>query len=102
MSFNMQKYLSEGTRVRVAQSMDVPESSAWDDDDGRVSTRVKQMLQKRFFRGDPHLTAETVYVARESERERLRRKGLVKLLVRDQAGTYMVLTADPRKLVCCN
>ncbi len=102
MPFNMQKYLSEGTKVRVTQTMDVPDSSTWDDDGGRTSTRVKRLLQKRFFRRDPHLTAEVMYISTESERERLRRKGLVKLRVRDQAGSYMVLTADPRKLIRCH
>jgi len=98
MSFNTQKYLGEGTRVRVTQPMDVPGSSIWDEDGGRVSTRVKKMLQQRFFRGDRHLSAEVMYVARESEREQLRRKRLVKLRLRDPAGSTLVLTADPAML----
>jgi hypothetical protein len=102
MSFNLQKYLSEGTKVKVALPMNVPEASTWDDDGGRISTRVKKLLQTRFFRGDRHLSAEVVYIAKESERERLRRQGLVKLRVRDPAGSILVLTADPTKLKTSN
>ena len=101
MYFNMQKYLSEGTRVKVADPGDVPQYSTWDDDGGRISTRVKKRLQKLFFRGDKHLSAEVMYVPKETERERLRRKGLVKLRVRDPAGCTLVLTADPCKLKAC-
>ncbi len=102
MWFNMRKFLGEGTKVRVADPGDVPEDSTWDDDGGRISTRVKKLLRKRFFQGDRHLSAEVVYVAKESERERLRRKGLIKLRVRDPAGSVLVMTANPANLTGCH
>lgn len=98
MSFNTSKYLAVGTKVRVVEPMEVPETSKWDDDKGRTSSSVKRRMQLQFFQGNPKYTAEIVYVARESEREKLRRKGLVKVRVRDAGGTALVLTAEPHKL----
>lgn len=102
MSFNMQKFMAVGTKVRVATPMDVPENSTWDDDKGRISAMLKKRMQAMFFRGDRKLAAEIVYVAKESERERLRRKGLVKIRVKDAAGCMLVLTADPKVLMPCH
>ena len=102
MPLNMQKYLAVGTKVKVATPMEVPEYSTWDDDRGRICTRLKKWLQRRFFQGNQHLSAEVVYISKESERERLRRKGLVKLRVRHPAGSTLVLTADPAKLILCH
>lgn len=102
MPFNLRRHLGEGTEARVTEPMDVPEDSVWDDDGGRTSTRVKKSLQARFFRGDRHLSAEVVYVAKDSERKRLRRKGLIKLCVHDAARSILVLTVDPAKLERCN
>jgi len=99
MAFGSSSHLASGTKVRVAESMDVPSWSTWDDDKGRTSGPVKKRLQQRFFRADRKLTAEIVYIASEEVRERLRRKGQVKVRVRDQSGCAMVLTADPAKLM---
>lgn len=101
MSFDMNKFLAVGTKVRISSPMDVPESSTWDDDHGRMSASNKKRIQSMFFRGDRKLAAEIVYISKESERERLRRKGLVKIRVRDQAGSILTLTADPKTLVAC-
>ncbi len=101
MSFDMNKFLAVGTKVRVVEPMDVPECSTWDEDHGRVSAMNKKRLQSLFFRGSRKLAAEIVYIAKESERERLRRKGLVKLRVRDQAGAILTITADPKTLLAC-
>jgi hypothetical protein len=102
MSFDMKKFMAVGTKVRVAESSDVPEYSTWDDDHGRTSAAVKKRLQGMFFRGDRKLAAEIVYVSKESERERLRRKGLVKVRIKDQAGSMLTITADAKKLVPCH
>lgn len=93
------KNLASGTKVRVGEAMGVPEWSVWDDDHGRTSGLVKKRLQAQFFKGDRKLTAEIVYIAKESERERLRRKGQCKVRVRDQSGCTLVITADPARLV---
>jgi hypothetical protein len=98
MSFNSSKYLAVGAKVRVKEPMDVPDYSVWDDDKGRSSTPVKRRLQSMFFRGDRKITAEVMYVARESDREKLRRKGLVKLRIREASGSMVNITADPLKL----
>src|SRR5438552_18085729 len=99
MAFDTNKNLAAGTKVRIAEAMDIPEWSKWDDDAGRISSSVKKRLQQMFFRGDKKLTAEVVYIASEEERERLRRKGQVKVRVRDQSGCAITLTADPANLV---
>ena len=102
MSFDMKKFLAVGTKVRVAEPMDVPENSSWDDDHGRMSASLKKRMQAMFFRGDRKLAAEIVYVSKESDRERLRRKGLIKIRVKDKAGCMLTLTADPSVLVACH
>ena len=89
----VEKQLSVGAKVRVVQPMDVPEGSEWDDDKGRISASLKKRLQLQFFRGHAKVMAEIVYVGKESERERLRRKGLVKLRLRDPAGSMLTITA---------
>ena len=99
MSFESNKYLAVGTKVRVAEPMDVPEWSTWDDDKGRTSSPVKKRLQAAFFRGDKKVTAEIVYIAKESERERLRRKNQIKVRVREASGSMLNITADPTTLV---
>jgi len=102
MAFNMNKYLAVGTKVRVSQPMEVPEWSTWDDDRGRTSTPVKKRLQSMFFKGDRKVTAEVVYVSKESERERLRRKGRIKLRLREASGVALNIIADPSVLVKSN
>ena len=99
MGFEGTKKFAAGTKVRVAEPMDVPEWSEWDDDAGRTSGQLKKRLQGMFFRGDKKITAEVVYIAKESEREGLERKGRVKLRLREPSGSQLVITADPTKLV---
>lgn len=98
MSFDNNKNLAAGTKVKVSEPMEVPEWSEWDDDKGRISGSVKKRLQQQFFRGDQKLVAEVVYISSEEERERLRRKGQVKVRIRDQSGCAITITADPAKL----
>jgi hypothetical protein len=92
------KTLASGTKVRVATPGGVPEWSEWDDDHGRASGLVKKRLQSQFFKGDKKLNAEIIYIAKESEREKLRRKGQCKVRIRDQSGCTLVITADPNNL----
>lgn len=99
MSFGLSIHLAAGTRVTVASPMEVPEWSRWDDDRGRVSTPVKKRLQSAFFKGDRKVSAEVLYISRESEREHLRRKGRVKVRARDASGTAVVFVADSKSLV---
>jgi hypothetical protein len=93
------KTFAAGTKVRVCESMDVPEWSEWDDDKGRTSGGVKKRLCQLFFRGDKKISGEIVYIAKESEREALKRKGQVKVRIKDQTGSMITITADPSKLV---
>jgi len=99
MGFNSNKFMAAGTRVRVVEPMQVPEWSKWDDDRGRSSTPVKKRIQGLFFNGDRKVTAEVLYVASETERDKLRRKGLVKVRLREPSGVSLTITADPGKLV---
>ncbi len=98
MSFNMNKFLAVGTKVKVAEPMDVPDWSKWDDDKGRTSGSVKKRLQSQFFQGNRNIVGEIIYISRESEREKLRKQGRVKVRIRDQAGTNLTITADPGRL----
>src|SRR5262245_22219 len=99
MSFDNNKNMAAGTKVRMGEPGEVPEWSKWDDDGGRISSSVKKRLQQMFFRGDRKISAEIVYIASEEDRERLRRKGQTKVRVRDQSGCAITFTADPSKLV---
>lgn len=98
MAFDGNKYLAVGAKVRIAESMEVPDWSTWDDDHGRISSSIKKRLQTMFFKGSNKITAEVVYVAKESDREKLRRLGRVKVRLRDPSGSMLVITADPKQL----
>lgn len=93
MSFDMSRHLAAGTKVKIKNPCDVPEWSTWDDDRGRTSANVKKRMQTMFFRGDKKVSAEVMYVSRESEREKLRRKGQIKIRIKDQAGSHLAITA---------
>ena len=54
------KDFTVGTKVKVIQSMEVPNSCVWDDDRGRISTPAKKKLLQRFFEGSQKITAEIV------------------------------------------
>lgn len=92
------KDLAAGTKVKVADAMEVPEWSEWDDDKGRVSTPVKRRLQTLFFKGDKKVHGEVMYIGKEVLREKLRRLGRVKVRVRDNSGSAVVITAEVAKL----
>lgn len=47
-----------------------------------------------FFRGDKPVRAEVVFIGSESERDALRAKNLVKVQLRDPAGSMITVTAD--------
>lgn len=98
MGFMTDKSFAAGTRVKIAEAMEVPDWSKWDDDKGRLSTPVKKRLQQMFFKGDRKVTGEVVYISRETEREKLRRKGWVKVRVRDASGSAVNITAEATKL----
>jgi hypothetical protein len=99
MGFNLNRNLPVGAKVRVVEPTEPPEWSVWDDDKGRTSGPVKKRLHGMFFRGDKKVTAEVVYVAKETDREKLRRKGQIKVRLRDPSGATLTITADPGKLV---
>lgn len=86
-------HLVSGTRVKVKTPGSVPMHSEWDDDGQRTSTPVKKRLQTQFFAGHKGISGEVVYVGNESERERLRAKGMCKVQIRDQAGSLIVISA---------
>jgi uncharacterized protein YhfF len=86
--------LASGTRVRIRESMDVPQWSEWDDDKGRASAPTKRRLQQLFFKGSKKVTGEIVYVAKESERDKLRRIGRCKVRIRDSSGAAVVITCE--------
>jgi len=88
-----------GTRVKVKKPGPVPEYSTWDDDQQRTSNSVKRRLQGLFFKGDRRIQAAVVYIANESDRERLKSKKLVKVEVRDPAGACIVILAGTDNLV---
>ncbi len=89
----MAKEFASGTKVTVAQAMEVPHWSTWDDDGGRISTPVKRRLQQAFFQQNKKVSGEIIYISKEDEREKLRRQGRCKIRVRDQSGATVVITA---------
>jgi len=93
------KFLSAGTKVRIREGGPVPTYSSWDDDGQRTSTPVKKRLQSLFFKGDRKVQAEVVFISSEGERDRLRSKGLVKVQLRDSAGSIIIVTAASEALV---
>lgn len=92
------KHLAAGTKVKVAEPMAVPTWSECDDDKGRTSMPTRQRLQQLFFRGDKKVAAEVVYISNETERDRLRRQGRVKIRIRESSGSMIVCTAEAGKL----
>lgn len=98
MAFDTNKYLAAGTKVKVTEPMEVPEWSKWDDDKGRTSSSVKRRLQAMFFQGNSKIQAEVMHISKESERERLRRKGQVKVRIKDPSGCMLNITVDPSRL----
>lgn len=88
------KALVAGTKVKVITPGDPPPWSEWDDDKGRTGPPVKKRLQAQFFRGDPKIQAEILYIANESEREELKRKGRAKVRIKEASGSQLVITAD--------
>jgi hypothetical protein len=59
---------------------------------------LKKRLIASFFKGDHRINGEIVYIAKESEREKLRRKGLVKVRLRHQSGSVLVISVEPKHL----
>ena len=98
MGFAQINHFGAGTKVRLAQPMAVPQWSTWDDDKGRVSTPIKRRLQSLFFKGDKKVSGEVMYVSNETEREKLRRLGRVKVRIRDLSGASVIITAENSKL----
>lgn len=86
-------HLASGTRVKIKDPGPVPKESSWDDDGQRTSTPVKKRLQTQFFAGHKGIGAEILYIGSESERDRLRMKGLCKVQLKDAAGSLIVVTA---------
>ena len=99
MGFNLNRHMAAGVRVRISQPMEVPTWSKWDDDHGRISTPVKKRLQTMFFNGSSRVTAEVVYISSETERQKLRRLGQIKLRLREPSGSSLTITADPQHLI---
>lgn len=93
------KYIPAGTKVRMKAASEVPAWSEWDDDGQRTSNVVKKRLQKLFFNADKKIQAEIVYVGSESEREKLRSTGRLKVAIRDSAGCSIVITAPVSELL---
>lgn len=90
--------LAAGTRVKIAEPMSVPSESVWESDNNRTSNNVKKRLQELFFKGDRRIQAEVIYITSETERVRLRRKNLIKVQLRDPAGSIIQITASPEHL----
>jgi hypothetical protein len=93
--------LAAGTRVKVKTPGPVPHWSVWDPCQ-RTSSHVKKRLQGLFFKGDRRVTAEIVYIASESDRDKLKAKGRVKLHLRDAAGSSVTILADANNLAAAS
>jgi hypothetical protein len=94
----MKEVFSGGSKVKLIAPMAVPVWCEWDDDRGRVSSHVKQVIRERFFKADTKLTAEVVHVASETEREKLRKLGRTKIRVRMPSGDTITITVELDKL----
>jgi hypothetical protein len=91
------KRLPAGTRVKVIEPMSVPAESTWETCQ-RTSTSVKKRLQQMFFNGDKRISGQIVFVSSETEKVRLARHALVKVELRDAAGSMIVITAPSDRL----
>jgi hypothetical protein len=91
---NMKRSVTAGSRVKVVEAGPVPQGSEWDEDNQRTSTSTKKRLQKLFFEGNKKVQAEVVFVASETDRERLKRNKQIKVLVREPSGSSAVFTVD--------
>ena len=95
---NGSTHLNSGTRVKVKNPGPVPQHSTWDDDGQRTSTPVKRRLQTLFFAGNQKIAAEVIHITSESERDRLKSKGMCKIQVREPSGSLIVITAPLENL----
>ena len=93
--------LASGTRVKIKEPGAVPVFSSWEDDAQRTSTPVKKRLQTQFFAGHKGIAGEILYVGNETDRDRMKAKGLCKVQIRDQAGSMIVITAPMANLKRC-
>jgi hypothetical protein len=91
-----------GSKVKINQATTAPDWSKWDDDRGRTCTSVKKQLRDKFYHGEEKLSVEVIYVAKESERERLRKQGRTKVRLRDPAGASIILEVDAACLIKSN
>ncbi len=93
--------LAAGTRVKVKSPGPTPQWSVWEPCQ-RTSSHVKKRMQDLFFKGDRRITAEIVYIASESDREKLKSQGRVKLYLRDAAGSSVTILADANNLAAAS
>jgi hypothetical protein len=90
----MKQVLNVGSKVKLVAPIPVPPWCECDDDRGRVSNHVKNIIRERFFKADPKLNAEIVHIARETEREKLRKAGRTKVRVRLPSGDTIVIPVE--------
>ena len=88
----------QGSKVRIKTPTLVPDWSVWDDDKGRCSASVKKKLRQDFYMKNIKLSVETVYIAKETEREKLRKLNRTKVRIRHPNGSSIVLIVDLENL----
>lgn len=90
--------LVSGTPVKVITPGPPPPGVEWDDDKQRTSGPVKKRMVEMFFRGDKKLRSEVAWIVSESARDELKRKGLMKVKVRESSGTTLTFTVPAANL----
>ena len=90
----MNQVLSVGSKVKLIAPIAVPTWCEWDDDRGRVSKHTKAKIRDRFFNGDTKVSAELVYVPRETEREKLRKLNRTKIRLRLPCGESIIIPVE--------
>jgi len=90
--------LVSGTPCKVITPGPPPPGIEWDDDHQRTSSQLKKRMIENFFRGNKKMKAEIAWITSESVRDQLRRKGFMKVKVRESAGSMITFTAPAANL----
>ena len=81
----MKTVLSTSTKVQVANPGSPPNNLEWVRDI-HINPRTRKQLIEGFWKRKRGVSGQVAYVANESDRERLRKEGKLRILIRDPSS----------------
>ncbi len=89
--------LSAASPVRISEPGPPPADVGWVRDI-RLNPRTRRQLIEGFWKGHKNVSGQVAYVANESDRDRLRRKGMIMINLRDVSAQKVTIII-PAKFV---